>query len=488
MKPYLSKSRLVSARQCLKRLHLEIHKPELAHISPETEAAFRVGHKVGAVARQIYGSDDAELVPYEGGLGHALKKTARLVTGGPEFPIFEATFQYDGVLVRVDALLPDDDGWRIVEVKASTTVKDEHSFDCAIQSWVFQGAGYRLNGIALAHVDSGFVYQGGGDYAGLLIEKDMQDEVAQLLLVVPDWVQKARVAAGDEEPDVPVGQYCFAPYECPFIAYCWPQDTDYPVQGLGGSTAKLAEFVREGYEDVRDVPPSRLTEKQQWIQHVTKSGRTDLQSRACEFVAGLRYPRYYLDFETIMPPVPIWPGTRPYETIPIQWSCHSEPSPGKLHHADFLDLTGDPPMRRLAESLVRVLGGEGPVLMYTAYEKRVIDGLIDRFPDLQQPLLAIRDRLVDLAPVTRQCYYHPEMRGSWSLKDVMPTIDADLSYNKLQGIREGTAASEGYLEAIDPATSPERKAELKQQLLRYCSFDTEAMVRLVQFLGSRIRR
>ncbi len=483
MKPLLSKSKLMSARQCLKRLHLEIRQPKLKVISASTEAAFEIGHRVGDVAQQIYGTDDAVFIPYEGGLGHALKKSARLVKAGPAFPIFEATFQYDGVLVRVDALMPDGDGWQIVEVKASTSVKDEHAFDCAVQAWVFQGMGHRLTGISLAHVDNSFVYQGDGVYQGLLIEAAMADEVRHLSAAVPEWVGKAREAAAGDEPDIPVGQHCFEPYECPFIGYCWPSDTVYPVLGLAGSKEKLGEFVRQGYLDIRDVPASRLTGKQQRIQRVTASGQAELLPGTSRFVADLAYPRYYLDFETIMPAVPLWAGTRPYETLPFQWSCHYESAPGMMDHAEFLDLTGDPPMRRLAESLIRALGTDGPVLMYTPYEKRMINELGGRFPDLAASLAAIVDRLVDLAPLVRQYYYHPEMRGSWSLKAILPTIAADMRYSELEGIQEGTAASEGYLEAIDPATAAERKAELREQLLRYCKFDTQAMVRLVQFLG-----
>ena len=483
MKTYLSKSRLMSARQCLKRLHLEIHQPELKVISSATETAFEIGHRVGEVAQQIYGSDDSVFIPYEGGLRHALKKTARLVKQGPAFPIFEATFQYGGVLVRVDALLPDGDGWRIVEVKASTSVKEQHSFDCAVQSWVFQGMGHRLNGIALAHVDNSFVYEGSGSYQGLLIEQDMAADVERLQPGVPERVREARDTAAGDEPDIPVGPHCFDPYECPFVSHCWSSDGDYPVLGLAGSKAKLAEFVREGFSDLRDVPASCLTERQQRIQRVTTAGQAELQAGAAEFVADLAYPRYYLDFETITPAVPIWAGTRAYETLPFQWSCHYEAAPGKMDHAEFLDLSGNPPMRRLAESLIRALGSEGPILMYTVYEKRMINGLIERFPDLELSLAAIVDRLVDLAPVTREHYYHPDMRGSWSLKAVLPTIAADMRYTELEGIQEGTGASEGYLEAIDAATTAERKAELKGQLLRYCKFDTEAMVRLVRFLA-----
>jgi hypothetical protein len=485
MRTFLSKSKLMSARQCLKRLHLEIQRPDLKVFSAATEAAFQTGHRVGDVAQQIYGEDEAVFIPYEGGLGHALKKTARLVKAGPKFPIFEATFQHDGVLVRVDALIPADTGWRIVEVKASTSVKEEHAFDCAVQSWVFQGVGHELNGIALAYVDNSFVYGGDNDFGGLLIEYDMADDVERLLPIVPEWIQRSRDAAAGREPVIPVGTYCFDPYECPFVSYCWPTDTDYPLQGLAGNKAKLAEFVADGFRDIRDVPASRLTEKQQWVQRVTAAGEAELQADAAEFVRDLRFPRYYLDFETIMPPVPVWEGTRPYETLPVQWSCHYEAALGQMAHAEFLDLSGDPPMRRLAESLIRALGTEGPILMYTQYEKRIINGLMARFPELEQALAAMVGRLVDLAPVTRRHYYHPDMHGSWSLKSVLPTIAADMKYSELNGIQEGTAASEGYLEAINPDTTGERRAELRAQLLRYCKFDTEAMVRLVQFLGQQ---
>ena len=481
---YLSKSKLMSARQCLKRLYLEVNRPDLLIISPSTQAAFNIGNAIGDIAHQIYGDENPVVIPYEGGMSHALKKTARLVSEGPKYPIFEATFQHGGVLVRVDALLPDGDAWRIVEVKASTSVKDEHIFDCAAQRWVFEGLGHELTGIALAHVDNSFVYEGDGRFDTLLIESDQSDSTSSVMPLVPDWIAKAKDAASGDEPVIGVGAHCYKPYECPFVKHCWPSNTDYPVQGLGGGKAKLGEFIAEGIEDILDVPVDRLSEKQQWIQNVTRSGKADLLPGAGAFVESLEYPRYYLDFETIMPAVPMWAGTRPYQTLPIQWSCHYELESGTLDHADFLDLTGDPPMRRLAESMIRALGKEGPILMYTAYERTVINNLIEHFPDLEAPLRAIVDRLVDLHPPVQQFYYHPAMAGSWSLKAVLPTIAPDMQYSELEGIQEGTAASEGYLEAIHTDTDPERKAELKEQLLRYCKFDTEAMVRLVEFLGN----
>jgi hypothetical protein len=374
----------------------------------------------------------------------------------------------------------------VVEVKASTRLKPEHVADCAIQAWVHGEAGYPLTGIALAHVDNAFVYAGGGDYEGLFVENDLTAEVSELLPSVPLWVAEARRAAGRAEPPVPPGPQCTKPYPCPFLQVCWPVrgqgGVEYPVTGLGGSRKRLGEWVARGYREIRDVPASEISsEAQLRIRRVTVSGEPELLPGARAFARDLPWPRFYLDFETVAPAVPFWAGTRPYQTLPIQWSCHIERAPGALEHAEFLDLSGEPPMRPLAQSLIRALEAEGPVLMYTSYERGVIEGLAAMFPDLAPKLEPIVDRLVDLHPVTRANYYHPDMLGSWSIKAVLPTIAPDMDYAALDGIGEGTEASAGYLEAIDPATAPGRRESLRRDLLTYCRHDTEAMVRLVHF-------
>ncbi len=480
----LSKSRLMAARQCLKRLYLETHRPDLRVITPQTQAAFDSGHAVGALARTLYDDGTGELIGHDGALGAALKKTARLVRRPPRRPLFEATFSAGNVLVRVDALLPKDDGWRMVEIKASTEPKDEHYFDCAIQAWVLRRSGVALTGVVLAHVDTSFVYAGDGDYRGLLTEVDVTDTVQKLEESVPEWVARGLEVLGQPEPDVAVGAQCGKPYPCPFVDYCWPRD-GYPVQSLPNlALARAGELIREGYDDLRDVRAHRQTEPQRRVQSVARAGSAELDAGVKDAVDGIGYPRYYLDFETIGPAVPRWADSRPYEVLPVQWSCHYEKAPGELEHCDFLDLTGEPPMRRLAESLIRALGREGPVLVYSHYEKGVIRRLAERYPDLAPALAAIEARLVDLLPIVKRHYYHPAMRGSWSIKAVLPTIPGQLDYKNLDEIQAGMQASSAYLEAIDPGTDEARKAVLEAELLAYCRIDTEAMVRLIHFLAA----
>lgn len=492
--PYLSKSRVISAWQCAKKLHLEKHHPEWGDVSAKTESLFATGHQVGDIAKQLYGDADAIEIPFNRRVGVMLRQTKELITRAAKAPIFEATFQHENVLVRVDVLLPDGKGWRAIEVKASTSVKDYHVIDCAIQDWVLRNTGLDVTCISLAHINNQFVYQGDGEYGGLLAEINLTDEVRTVEPTVSELVGKARLAVTGPTPDVQVGAQCRKPFECQFFNHCWPSGSDYPVTGLGGSTKKLADYVASGYTDMREVPAVAITaDTQARIHRVTQGGRAEILAGARQTLAELDYPRYHLDFETIAPAVPIWKGTRPYAAVPVQWSCHIDEGDGDgrhetMRHEEFLDLSGAAPMRPLADALVATLGSDGPVLMYTNYEQQVIATLIGLFPDLAEPLQAIIDRLFDLYPVVKLNYYHPDMLGSWSIKAVLPTMNAAMDYERLEGIRQGTAASDAYIEAISDATSPQRKAELARQLRRYCRFDTMAMVEIVRFLSDARNR
>ena len=485
MRPYLSKSRLISAFQCPKKLYLEKHHPELGEITAQTESLWATGHQVGNIAKQLYGTADSVEIPFQRTMRLMVQQTQQLIEQGVAAPIFEATFQYEGILVRVDVLIPDGDGWRLIEVKASTSVKDIHVLDCAIQDWVLRQIGLSITSISLTHINNQFVYPGGGDYEGLLIENDLTEEVRTLEPRVVELIANARDAVTGPMPEINVGAQCSNPYDCQFQAYCWPSETRYPITGLGGSKAKLGNYVALGARDILDVDEHSITSAtQRRIYEVTCKGEPEILEGARRALEALPYPHYYLDFETIAPAVPLWAGTRPYQAVPVQWSCDIEMDNGEYAYQAFLDLSGEAPMRALAEVLIECLGEFGPVLMYTNYEQKVIEGLIGLFPDLAEPLQKIISRLVDLHPIVKQNYYHPNMLGSWSIKAVMPTINPDMDYSKLDGIADGTAASDGFIEAINPATDWVRKAELEEQLLRYCKFDTEAMVEIVRFFTS----
>lgn len=311
----LSKSRLLAYRQCPKRLWLHIYRRELEEISAQAAVAFSQGHHIGAVARSL--QPDGILIETEN-LPQALDETRRVLADHPNRPIFEATFEHVGVLVRADILTPESGGYRMTEVKANTRVKDYHPTDCAIQTWVCRQAGILITRTELAHVDTAFVYPGAGDYRGLFNPVDVGEWIGPLLPEVPTWVAEARVTLAGEEPAIEPAAQCHAPFECPFLAYCTrdqtPDDSPrYPVSSLPQGGRLAAALLAEGCADLRQVPPDRLSKpRHQRMQRVAMTEMAELDPVAGATLRDLSYPRYYLDFESIQFSVPIWAGTRPY--------------------------------------------------------------------------------------------------------------------------------------------------------------------------------
>jgi len=478
---HLSKSKILSGLQCPKRLYLEVHQPELLEESPEPTIQFSYGYRVGKVARDLF--PGGILIPYDDGLSSAVKHTEKIIEQHANATVFEATFNHRNVLIRADIFIQKNNTRRLIEVKASTEVKDYHLNDCAVQAWVIEGAGYPLNRVELAHVDTSFVYKGGGNYNGLLQYENITNDVNKLKEDVPKWVKQFQSVLSGDLPTIEVGEHCKDPYECPLMAHCSPEGPDYPVGILpyGGNVA--AQLLSEGIEDVRDIPEGRLTnERHQRVRRVTVSGIPELDQELVGYVKNQSYPRYYLDFETFGSPVPIWIGTRPYQVhLPFQWSCHIEKKPGVFEHSEYLDLSGNNPMRELAVELIDTLGDRGPIFVYSHFEKSVFNRLGEFHPDLIPELERIIERLVDLLPLTRQHYYHPDMMGSWSIKAVLPTVAPDLNYNDLEGVHDGMEAQLAYFEAVQTDLSSIQRKLIERQMLEYCKLDTLAMVKMVDF-------
>jgi hypothetical protein len=480
--PRLSKSKALAGWQCHKKLWLEVYEPERAVSDPSLERVFAIGHEVGELARRLF--PGGVLIGHDERLDDALAETGRRLAGDGPVTLFEATFRHDDVLVRVDVLERDAAGrHRLVEVKAGTRVKPVHYIDCAVQAWVLTGCGLPPDRVELAHVDNGFVYPGGGDYTGLLTFADLTSQTREAMGSVPRWLAEYRSVLAGPMPDIAIGPQCSTPYPCPFLGFCTPPQPDYPVRRLPGRGKVVWELLEAGIEDLRDVPAGRLTsDVQEWVRRVTLEGHAELKPEAAERLAGLGWPRYYFDFETVAFAVPIWEGTRPYEALPFQWSCHVEHEDGRLEHREWLADGSGPPMKECAETLLAALGDAGPIFTYTDYEARVLRNLGARFPSLAESLAAIAARLFDLHPLTRQCYYHPDMRGSWSIKAVLPTLDGDMAYDRLGDIREGASASDAFLELMRGDLDAEQRAALRSALLEYCGYDTLALVRLAETL------
>lgn len=485
----LSKSKLIAFRQCSKRLWLEVHQPQRREDSKSTLAIFRTGHQVGEIAQRLYDPQgDAVLIDLHAeGVNAAMARTRQLLGG--DVPIFEAGFSANGALAFADILLPTfeggEPGWRMVEVKSSTSVKDYHQDDIAIQSYVARASGVRLTGVALAHIDTGWTYPGDGDYRGLLVEKDLTASAFARAEEVESWIQAAHaVVAMDVPPAVLTGKHCNEPFACGFSNHCQQGQAvaEFPVEWLPRIQSGALKSYISGHAvvDMREVPDPLLNARQRRVRNHTVSAECYFDTAGAQNdLLPHPLPGYFLDFETIRFGVPIWSGTRPFQPLPFQFSLHRLDQQGNLSHQGFLDLSGKDPSLAFAQNLVVACGEPGPIFVYNAaFEGTRIRELARRFQHLQLALLALMHRLVDLRPIAEARFYHPGQQGSWSIKKVLPAIAPALRYDQLAGVQDGDMAMQAYLEAIEPATLTHRKQQIRAQLESYCALDTLAMVKL----------
>lgn len=480
----LSKSKITAFEQCPRRLWLSVHRRDLAEQDEGAEARFAAGHEVGAIACALL--PDGVMVEAEPDLAAALATTRALLNGGHDRPIFEATLEHDGVLVRIDVLEPDGaGGWHMAEVKSSTKAREYHVGDLATQLWVARHAGVPITSAAIRHINNRFVLEREGDWNGLLTDTYLAALAEPIIATRADVVADARATLAGAEPDTAPSGHCDEPFPCEFACYCHatlPPGPDWPVTVLPHGGGK--RWLERDVVDLFAVDSAELTSAvHKRVHHATVTGdvyHNVAGARAA--MIGWPFPRTWLDFETIAFAVPRWIGTKPYGQVPFQFSAHIEDADGRIDHREFLSLDGTDPRRACAEALVAMVPATGAVIGYNAsFEKSRIVELAAAFPDLADALTGIADRVVDLLPVTRANWYHRDQRGSWSIKAVLPTVAVEMDYAGLE-ITDGGSAQEAYLEAICDGCTAERRMALDAALRAYCGRDTEAMIVLARRL------
>ena len=474
----LSKTKFIAGLQCEKQLYLRVHHPEWATLTESP--AVETGKVVETHARACF--PDGILIERDAPNADPFTLTRRLIENPDVSCIFEAAIRTDDLVVFVDVLTRDGAGWELTEIKAATSVKDKHINDVGIQAITLQRAGICVNKYKLMHINNNFVYQGGHDYTGLFVNEDITDRIRAHMGFIEARLEPFKAMLKGEQPQRHIGPHCNNPFPCPYKDHCEAQDARYPVAKLPNGWRIARQLLAQDIYDIRDIPVDALnSEIHLWIRRVTMAGKAELKPGAKHILTQLAYPRYYLDFECIQFAIPIWEDTRPFEQLPFQFSCHIQTAPNTLRHEAFLDTTGQDPRRAFAETLLTVCGNTGSIIVYhQSFEKGVINALINLFPDLANHLQTIHDRIFDLLPVLKQNYYHPEMKGSWSIKKVLPCLVPELSYATLGSVQEGTQAQAVYFDIISGNLDKRAQDTSRADLLAYCQLDTLAMVKIVE--------
>ena len=454
------------------------HQPEkIPEVDASTQYRFDQGHLVGELAKKIYpGGID---IPTD--FKANLDKTKELLK--KDKPLFEAGVMIKQIYARADILVPVEDEWDIVEVKSSTSVKEENVQDVSFQKFVYERAGISIRKCFILHINNEFVRKGEIDPKQLFVMEDISKEVNKASVDIQERIEEMlKIIASPTMPKVKISHACHNPYTCR-VEECWEHLPEHNVFHLYRVGKKAFDLVENGVMDLEEVPEDFKATDIQMIQ--VKCSKTKCphinKAEIKKFLGLLDEPVHYLDFETFATAIPLFDGTKPYQAIPFQFSLHV----GKKHHS-FLASSKDDPRKDFLDALKKAIGSTGSIVVYNqAFEQGRLKELALAFPASKEWIDSLILRMIDLL-IPFRCfhYYHPSQKGSASIKEVLPALTGK-SYNG--DIADGGTASLSFLTMVQEDTSKAAKLKIKKDLEDYCGLDTEGMRWIVERLGEMMK-
>lgn len=481
---YITKSRLIQFLQCEKLGYISHHTPkELPKPDLSAERIFKQGHTVGFEAQKHY-PDGIMITAPAFKMEEALKETQALLPQNKT--LFEATFAYQGVLVRVDILNPVEGGWEIVEVKSSTDVKDEHLDDVAIQHWVLSGCGLTVKSCSVMTINSK-VLKG----QNIFSITPITDQSLSMFSHVEATVNRYKAILSKEKaPEMDIGKHCSKPYDCPLWEKCKGEKNLPEISVLNIPNHKNKWFhYQTGKIALKDLLNEKWspTQFRMIVSHMEGKLIAD-QEVISNFLSQLQYPLYYLDFETEQKAVPRLEKTRPYQQVVFQYSLHIEQEDRAIEWVDYLATTEADPREEVIKGLIEALGTEGSIISYNApFEVARLKEMANDFPQYKNQLLSLLDRFIDPLACFRAGVYHPDFEGSFSIKAVAPALLGEkASYLKLE-VQDGVMAQE-WFDRILAEKDEAKKQGLISELRKYCRQDTYLMVLLMDWLRDYVQQ
>ena len=496
---FLSKSLYLNGLQCKKYLWLKIHnKEKLQKPDASLKAIFATGNKVGEEACKLF--PGGKQITYDKTVHHSerIALTKKYIADGVE-TIYEATFEFDGVLVMVDILNRDsNNNFEIYEVKSSTwnskkNLKDIEKYikDVSIQYYVLNGCGYKISKASVTLLNGEYIRGTQENLNDLFIHKDVTKEVKSLQNKIPENLKsfRATLKVKNTEPNIDIGWHCKKPSLCFGFDYCWKQQRNIPEYSVFDifpltKKSKALDLYQKGIVYIEDIPESlEVTKKQKNQINMTIKNQLVIDKKEIKsFLSSLNYPLYYFDFEAYNQAIPKFMGLKPFQQIPFQYSLHIRNNLSeKIRHEEFLAQPEEDPRENLAKKLVSDIPKEASVLVFNAsYEKSVLGKLAEHLPEHKEHLLNISNNIIDLAePFKKKYYYHPEMKGKFSIKVLLPILVPEMSdeYDKLDLIKNGADAMQAFAN-LSTFSDPEEINKIRKSLIEYCKLDTYAMVKI----------
>jgi len=498
----ISKSSYINYLCCPRRFYLHLFKRELeAPIDALGARNIEGGIAVGKLAWSYFPNTYIAAIKDSNGMpifSKQIENTKEALKRNEDC-IAEASFLYDDLFCGVDLLKKDGNCYSIYEVKSSKTLKEHQFYDVAFQKYVLDKCGIKIKDVYILHPNKEYIRQGDINVHEFFLKELVNDNVFYLkaMDIVEEAVNNAiKIYKSKEEPIVPFNKNCDGSDGiCPFYYYCHKDIPSISVKTISGVKSKAEDLYNKGIitiEDYLNTNPKLNDRQHIQIDTYLNNKETYIDKGEVDsFLRNLRYPLYYLDFETTNEVIPPFDGMHPKEEFPFQYSLHIEESPdGNLIHKEFLgeDLNC---IRALAEQIVKDIPLNSYSIAYhSSTERGILKYLADKFPDLKDHLMNIRSNMDDLLPVFKKgYYYHIKQGGSNSIKYVMPALCPNMedAYHNLPVVHNGAEALSMFKTLVTTLKGTPDYDRVRKGMLDYCCLDTLSMVEIMKVLRKAIK-
>ena len=431
------------------------------------------GRTIGKKAQNLYPNG---AIIYAPNFEENAKKTSDMLNKRIMPTLFESAFLVDNYAAKADILELIDNKWKMIEVKSGMNDKDEYIDDMAYTTMVMNKSGFDISKISLFLISPD--YRLGMDDKDLFREIDHTDDVIEKVKEFDRlWDQIDNITSTDEKPTSSLRyecKYCKIFNDCIGKKY---KNHLFDIPRLGKT--KFNTLLQSGVTFIEDIPDGfSLSAKQNLVKDCVKNNTQHIDKNLKKDLDKIIWPSFYLDFETYQTALPLLPDTKPYEQIPTQYSIHKCSKPGHMvDHFEFLSNPDGDYREDLAKKLILDLEEAGSIIVYSSFEKRIINYLKGLYLDLKKDFDVILERLVDLEAIIRNNYYNPEFHGKTSVKVTCPVLIPEFSYDGFD-ISDGLTASAIFAYMMLKKYDKKEIEKHKQNLLKYCKQDTIAMVKL----------
>jgi hypothetical protein len=490
----LTKTEFIRGLDCVRRAWLDLHRPDLkAPLSMASRDRMETGKLLGELARARY--ENGHMV-HKPGLESTLaaSETLSAINQGHQC-LFEATFIASGRLARLDILHQNGSGeWTVDEVKSSSVkepqkIDEDKLLDLAFQFHTTKEAGHPVKTARMVLVDTSVVWDGNEfDPHTLLGVVDLTEACEERQKLITDHSRLlSEVLDSTIEPEVDLNTHCKG---CDYFDHCHASSPKHDLIFLPRISPKAVNDLRaKGYRSITDIPEDeKLTDSRRRMRNVLVSGQPFISDGLKDALGSIPFPAAFIDYESSNPAFPMYRGTRPYQQVCFQWSCHIMETPNSEPvHSEFLPEGNEDPRIAFCRTLWETIRDCKAIVHYTHFEKTQLKPMIaDGIPFAQELLDAIVERSADLEKIVSEHVYLEGFKGRTSIKVVLPTLVPSMSYKEML-IGDGTAAAAGFRKMLAPGTPEIEAAELRRALLDYCCQDTLAMVEIYRALNSLAR-